>query len=123
MPTGVNSWAYSLDEKMLDTGAVPPEGRTEPRTSPSIFMCPSGYWDEMEDAYFYKSRGERRAASIHPEYTDVRYWLKGFYDGRHLRTINGVFFDGHVKNIDLDSAWHYKNLAYSSSRSMFNILK
>ena len=159
-------------KKCWTQGLYRPGGRIEPRTSPSIFMCPSGYWDDMEDAYFYKSisytcnvplinmeeppglftrgakvsqvlnpsaklfcndagrfdyyipgSGRTPRCTTNPEHTYVRYWLKDFYDGRHLRTINGVFFDGHVEGIDSDSAWQHKNLAYSSPGSMFSIVK
>ncbi len=49
---------------------------------------------------------------------------KFLYDGRHdHNTINGVFFDAHVEDIDSDSAWQHKNLAYSSPGSMFSIVK
>ena len=32
-----------------------PGGRTNPKTSPSIFMCPNGKWGTWEDQFFYQS--------------------------------------------------------------------
>ena len=153
-------------------GLYRPGGRVEPRTTPSIFMCPSGKWSSNKDAYFYQAygygcnvpnirldqpasisnrgaketqvkktssklflydssmfdayipgTGKSPGCTIDPNAAYVRSWLEDFYDGRHLRSINGCFFDGHVENIASDTAWRHKALGGNSTESMFNILK
>ncbi len=150
-----------------------PGGRTEPRTSPSIFMCPSGIWSDHKDEFFYgtisyrsnvprvkmdetqnldSNRGARvlqvrRPASrlflydsgsndfylpgtgktpgctTNPSHVYVSPFLNDFYNGRHVRSINGVFFDGHVENIASDTAWRHRALGGNSTASIFNIFK
>ncbi len=153
-------------------GLYRPGGRVEPRTTPSIFMCPSGKWGGNKDAYFYQAygygcnvpyirfdleptlsnrgakvlqvrktssklflydssmfdayipgTGKSPGCTIDPNAAYVRSWLEDFYDGRHLRSINGAFLDGHVENIASDTAWRHKALGGNSTESMFNILK
>ncbi len=150
-----------------------PGGRTEPRTSPSIFMCPSGEWGGHQDEFFYQSisycsnvprvkmdetqnldsnrgarvqqvrkpasrlflydsgygdyylpgAGKTPGCTTNPSHVYVSPYLNDFYNGRHVRSINGVFFDGHVENIASDTAWRHRSLGGSSTESMFNILK
>ncbi len=153
-------------------GLYRPGGRIEPRTSPSIFMCPSGKWGGSKDAYFYQAygygcnvpnirldqpasisnrgaketqvkkpssrlflhdssfvdfylpgTGKTPGCTTNPDHTYVQKWPEDFYDGRHMRSINGVFFDGHVENIASDKAWYHKSLNGYSTVSMFNIFK
>ncbi len=52
-------------------------------------------------------------------------YFKDFYDGRHVRNINAVFFDGHVENIPSDTAWEHRRIGGTdpafNSKSMFSI--
>ncbi len=150
-----------------------PGGRTEPRTSPSIFMCPSGIWSDLKDEFFYgtisyrsnvprvkmdetqnldSNRGARvqqvrkpasrlflydsgsndfylpgtgktPGCTTNPSHVYVSPYLNDFYNGRHVRSINGVFFDGHVENIASDTAWRHRALGGNSTASVFNIFK
>ena len=51
----------------------------------------------------------------------VSPYLDDFYDGRHVRTINGLFFDGHVENIASDTAWRHRAIGTNNKASMFSI--
>ncbi len=147
-----------------------PGGRTNPKTSPSIFMCPNGKWGTWEDQLFYQSwsyhcsvpyikmevaatsrtRGAKVSQVLHPssklflydagafgyslpgtgktpgcpaspDHPYIVKNLEDFYNGRHVRTINCMFFDGHVENISSDEAWSHKALGDYNAKSMFNI--
>ncbi len=151
-------------------GLYRPGGRVEPRTSPSIFMCPSGKWSGDEffygafsyecnvpwvredqapsstnrgakvsqvkhpssrlflfDSGIYKhylpGTGKTPGCTTDPNHTYVQMWPEDFYNGRHTRSINGCFFDGHVENFASDTAWYHKSLGAGSQSSMFNIFK
>lgn len=134
-----------------------PGGRMEPRSSPTVFMCPKGIWGGNVDMFFYlttgyysnlpdirmdqeptkNNRGIRVSmvrkiseklflhdagfwnyylpgtgktpdCTTNPEHAYVSCRQEDFYNGRHYRTINGVFLDGHAENIASDTAWAQK---------------
>ncbi len=158
------------------SGLYRPGGRTEPRTSPSIFMCPNGIWGGNKDEYFYQAvsyqcntcwidmatgvlpynrgtkviqvkypsakvflfdsgaynyyipgSGKSPGCTTNPGHSSVAPFLDDFYNGRHMRTINAVFFDGHGEIVSSDTAWEHRKISGSNpagviSNSMFSII-
>ena len=88
------------------------------KTSDKLFLHDAGFYN-----YYLPGTGKTPGCTTNPEHSYVACRLNDFYNGRHLRTINGVFFDGHAESIASDTAWHHKSLGSNSSVSMFNILK
>ena len=151
-----------------------PSGRTNPRNSPSIFMCPNGKWATNIDEFFYQvvsygcnipyinfkleaaanNRGAKTTQVRHPsskialfddgngnsyipgsgrtpgcttspDYIYVQDHHDDFYNGRHLRTVNTLFFDGHVETLSSDTVWEQRRIGgtnpASNTSSMFSV--
>lgn len=73
--------------------------------------------------FYIPGTGKTPGCTTNSEHVYVSPYLDDFYNGRHLRTINCIFLDGHLESISSDTAWYHKSLGSNSSASMFNILK
>lgn len=71
--------------------------------------------------YGLPGTGKTPGCPASPDHPYISGYLEDFYNGRHVRTINGTFFDGHVENISSDEAWSHKALGDYNAKSMFNI--
>ena len=86
--------------------------------SGKLFLHDAGCYN-----FYLPGTGKTPGCTTDPNHGYVSAFLDDFYNGRHLRSINGVFLDGHAESIASDTAWHHKSLGANSSVSMFNILK
>lgn len=86
--------------------------------SGKLFLHDAGSYN-----FYLPGTGKTPGCTTDPEHVYVSSYLDDFYNGRHLRMINGVFLDGHVESMASDIAWYHKSLGGNSSVSMFNILK
>ncbi len=84
--------------------------------SSKLFLYDSG----NADAYL-PGTGKTPGCTTSPSNSMVSPYLEDFYNGRHVRTINGLFFDGHVENFASDTAWRHRAIGTSNKASMFSI--
>ena len=87
--------------------------------SRKVFIYDAGLY-----AYYLPGTGKTPGCTTNPNHSYVTSHWNDFYNGRHQRTINTLYFDGHVENIASDSAWAHKQaLTDNSPESFFNILQ
>ena len=87
------------------------------QTSRRVQFYDSGYGD----VYIPGSGG--LPGTRDPNHSSVAPFLDDYYKGRHLRTINCVFFDGHIENMDSDTAWWQMQAKKSNLTSIFNVFQ
>ena len=88
------------------------------RPSLRFFLFDTGVYN-----FYLPGTGKTPGCTTSPTHVYVTYWPEDFYNGRHVRSINGVFFDGHVENMASDTAWRHRSLGGNSTVSVFNIFK
>ena len=116
------SWSYhcSVPKIMMEE---PPSSATR-GAKVSQVLHPSSklfLYDAGAFGYSLPGTGKTPGCTTSPDHPYIVKNLEDFYNGRHVRTINCMFFDGHVENISSDEAWSHKALGDYNAKSMFNI--
>ncbi len=73
------------------------------KPSEKIFLHDGGFFN-----HYLPGTGKTPGCTTNPEHAYVKDYLDDFYNGRHMRSVNNVFFDGHVENIGSDEMWYLK---------------
>ena len=116
------SWSYHCSVPKIMMEEAPSSATRGAKVSQVLHPSSKLFlYDAGAFGYSLPGTGKTPGCPASPDHPYIVKNLEDFYNGRHVRTINGTFFDGHVENISSDEAWSHKALGDYNAKSMFNI--